>query len=280
MPDIEPSHPRGDEPSRLPSRQEVEGLLSRLWAWMKGPPPGVLVVGSGGAGKSTLAGWLSGEFDLLKNPPGRYEEDETVDRVRLAERPKFEVVVLPGLNQETRTNAWAEELGNLTKGRYAGLIHVVAYGLNSLRRFRYTEHPLYAGGGKEKFVADYSAAAREEELAVVRQVAESLRYVARRVWMLTVVLKQDLWWPRRAEVENHYRSGPYAAAVSPLFDPARPHPFQHGFVFGSTVINSWASAAGETLVPNVEGYDHAKFRESLLRILKTVDQFRRWGEQS
>src|SRR5439155_19898988 len=61
--------------------------------------PGILILGPGGAGKSTLARLLAGEYDYLRDLPGEYEESVGVETYVLKDSPRVEVVVPPGQRQ-------------------------------------------------------------------------------------------------------------------------------------------------------------------------------------
>jgi ABC-type multidrug transport system ATPase subunit len=64
---------------------------------------GILILGPGGVGKTTLARILAGEYDFLLESPGEYDESIGIERYTLADAPKVNIVVSPG--QEIRRAA-------------------------------------------------------------------------------------------------------------------------------------------------------------------------------
>src|SRR6185437_540616 len=158
---------------------------------------------------------------------------------------------------------------------FRGIILLAAYGYHTLGRTSYKDNPLYAGN-KDEFVKAFLAERRAEELAVLRQLAPHMKLNRNRLWFLTLVAKQDLWWPKRGEVEKHYRDGEYGAEIWQILPQQDQQRFRHEFVFASLVIRNFVTGRGEKLRPNAEGYDHALQVESLRRLIETIDALRTW----
>lgn len=98
--------------------------------------------------------------------------------------------------------------------------------------------------------------------------------------MLTLVSKQDLWWPQRQEVEKHYREGPYRTELQKLVELVNARQFRHETAFASLVINNFTSGIDEhhpeRLCPNAEGYDHPLQIQSLRHLFEVVDALKNW----
>jgi hypothetical protein len=97
-----------------------------------------------------------------------------------------------------------------------------------------------------------------------------------RLWLLSLVTKQDLWYREAAAVEAHYRAGEYNAEVLKVLGQRGAQQFRHELVFASLVISNFLTGAGERLRPNAEGYDQKLQVESLRRLFETVDALRQW----
>ena len=174
----------------------------------------ILIIGPGGAGKSTLGKILSGEYDLLMDLPGKYEESQDPESQRLQGDPGVELVVLPGqLHRQKAT--WSEPLAGVGAGDYRGIIVVAPYGCDSLGPLSYKKHPLYAKN-KEAFLKALLAQNRAAELDVIRQLVRHAKGNKKKLWLLTLVSKQDLWWGEADKVEKHYREGEYGTALQEL----------------------------------------------------------------
>ena len=236
--------------------------------------PGILILGTGGAGKSTLARLLSDEeYNPLLSLPGEYKESIGVESYSLNDDSRVEIVVPPGQRMR-REATWADLHADLAAGKFRGVILLAAYGHNSFMS-SYKDHQLY-GKDKERFVEDYCAAQRAEEIAVLRQLAPHMTTSSGRLWLLTLVAKQDLWQQKHGEVEKHYRDGEYSAEIHKVVGQRGARQFRHEIVFASLVISNFLTGAGEQLKPNAAGYDQKMQVESLRRLVETVDALRQW----
>lgn len=154
---------------------------------------GILILGAGGTGKTTLARMLAGEVETIFDPPGAYAASVLVERYELLGSPGVEIVVPPG--QQTRRFAtWDDLLSDVTNGLFRGVVIVTAYGHQSIARESYKAHPLFHSRLDEFRIALVEQQ-RIEELAILEQLVPILRVAPGKLWLLSVVTKQDLWWP-------------------------------------------------------------------------------------
>jgi hypothetical protein len=235
--------------------------------------PGILILGPGGAGKSTLARLLAGEYDYLRDLPGEYEESVGIEVYALKDSPGVEVVVPPGQRQR-REATWADLHTDLAAGKFRGVILLCAYGHHSFM-LGYKGHKLYRGD-KEQFVKEFCAERRAEELEVLRQLIPHVQTSRGKLWMLTLVTKQDLWWRDRTKAEEHYRDGEYSAEVQKVLSQKGLQQFRHEYVFASLVISNFLDWNGQMLTPNAKGYDQKLQVESLRRLFETLGALRQW----
>ena len=135
-------------------------------------------------------------YNPLLHLPGTYKESIGVEHYALKDVPGVEIVVPPGQRQR-RDATWTDLHADLVAGKFRGVILLAADGHHSFTR-SYKENRLYQND-KDRFVEEFCAAQRTEELTVLRQLAPHITASRGRVWMLTLVAKQDLWWPKRAK---------------------------------------------------------------------------------
>lgn len=256
----------------------LETILERLkkvreW-FPSGSGRGILIIGPGGVGKTTLAAILSGKFDWLTSNPWEYNESYGVDEFTLKDDPKVNIVVPPG--QVARSEStWADVEGNLAAGKYRGVIVVGANGYHTLPRLSYKDHPLFKGK-KDEFLVTYRRECRNDELAVLKRTTAQLRVTKGKVWLLSLVAKQDLWWPEESDAREFYTTGVYAETIAALAAAKGPQQFRHEFINASLVICNFLSGTGELLLKNAAGYDHRLQVESVRRMFEVLDALREW----
>ena len=219
---------------------------------------------------------LSGEFDWLRDSPWRYDEDVGVKRFRLQADPAAEIVVMPG-QEHRRAASWAGVGRDLAAGAYHGVILVSSYGYHSLTKASYKQYDLYESGrGKDVFLQKYLEAGRRDEVGCLRRLLPVLKDCPRKLWLASVVTKQDLWRPDEAAAERCYREGEYGELLRDL-SGAKGVTFRHELHPLSLVIGKFVTLGGEVLAKNVAGYDHRDQVESVRRLFEILDGVRQWG---
>ena len=228
-------------------RDQIAQSLKDLYAWLRRPTAadgadrGILILGAGGVGKTTIARILSGKYDWLLDEPWKYGESFGIERYKLKDDEKVQVVVPPGQTAR-RESTWTELLTNLVAGKYRGVILVSANGYHSIAPNSYKDHPLYAGN-KDAFMDALLTQSRAEEAVIVQRLVPHLMATNGKVWLLSVVAKEDLWFPERASVEQ--RLGAEFAALTEAVGKAKGAAnFRHEAVAVSLLISNFVTNDG------------------------------------
>jgi hypothetical protein len=266
-------------------RDEIAETLSRIYKWFRGSKqpgqesrPGILILGAGGVGKTTLGGFLSGQFDLFSRPPGEYLESLETETFEIMGGSPSEIVaeaVVPPGQEHKRAATWTELFNDLAAGKFRGVILMSAYGYHSLGNISYKKHRLFQRG-KNKFLEAFLADRRNEELAVLNQLAPYMLTSRRELWFLSLIAKQDLWWKKQADVKRHYEEGPYGVEVQKLLGQRGQRDFRHEFAYTSLVIGNYVTGMKESLQPNTAGFDHHQYVHSLRRLFEMIESLRKW----
>jgi len=278
--------------------ENKEAFFAWVRAWFSGKNPssadkaeeqptvaherGVLVIGPGGVGKSTFGKLISGDADLLFDLPQNY--DESVDtEIHPTGAPAGTGIIIPPGQERRRPPTWPELFQALAAGKFRGVIFVVAYGYHNHeigQGVSYKEHPLYrqqtGGKSKQKFLMDFLAVRRQDEMAVLKQLMPYLIAAPGKSWFLTLVTKQDLWWNSRSEVEEYYRDGEYGSLIAELAKQKPPTSFKNELVLASMTIRNFKTGRDELLQPNTAGYDLVEHGNSLISLFKVFDSLREW----
>jgi hypothetical protein len=217
----------------------------------------IAIFGAGGTGKTTLGNILAGKA-TDNNALNPYQESSKVDILELENIPGL-VFIVPG--QENRQDKWDEVFAEIQDGQINLIINVVSYGYHSFRKvefieIEYQKDPIYQVGMDErKFTLAYIEQQREREISAL-QAMESYIKVSKnkKVLMLTLITKQDLWWHSRSQVKDYYQNGYYNQIINSIQLKKGTDGFHHEYISASLSIENFI--CGKDLIwPNSEGYD-------------------------
>jgi hypothetical protein len=242
----------------------ISTCFSRFAYWLKNGKVVVPIFGAGGVGKTTLGQILGGaksfDIDLA------YDESLQVDPVKLGGPVTASLLVAPGQVDRVPRH-WPELFRAAGSDGCLGVINLVCYGYHSFAIQSYREHDLYLPNATAaQFMSEYTKVRRNLELEMMQRLVDGLAAIDRPFWMITVVNKQDLWWPERTAVKAHY-NGRYLEIVNKVRDALGAQNFQHEFIPASLVMGNLKSPSGEELAPTAGGYDqllHLRHMEVLL----------------
>ncbi len=248
----------------------VKKTLRRLRYRIKHGRLIVVVFGPGGTGKSTLGRLLIGEH----KPGGataKYKESTAIERLPLAGDLVGRILVAPGQEQR-RQWTWTELYQEIAAGKSVGLINVVAYGYHAFGNPSYRELSVYRDGmTQEQFLEAFLEERRGIELQVLQDLVPRISDAKGKLWMVTLVTKEDLWWKHRADVEQYYRQGEYAAQIETITQKRGANQFMHEYVFASLAISNMTTEFGERVFVTAEGYDQNIQADHWQRLLEAID---------
>jgi energy-coupling factor transporter ATP-binding protein EcfA2 len=251
-------------------------ILVRLTRAIKNHQLKVLICGYSGTGKSTLGKLLSGEFgrDDILQP---YQISLRAENLELDSTTRGSITVLPGQpSLPGQAGFWNNAFREVSSNKFNLVINVVAYGYHSISQTDYQNLPSYQPGITiQQFLDDYSQVRREKELEVLSQLLPHLSIANNnQVVMLTLVTKQDLWWPQRQQVREHYQTGVdsiYNKSIQEIQNTLGKSNFVHEYISASLLTKNFAVGNGEVLVPVAEGYDQATQIMNFDRVLNFIE---------
>lgn len=251
---IEPSAAVGVGIAAAEHRAKFLPALRRLHSRIVKGHLRIAAFGPGGTGKTTLGILFRNNFRLPYEvkPYQRSLGSETYD---LPGDVFCTLLVAPGQERYSGME-WKPLFEQLARGKIIGIINVVSWGYHSLRQIGYQETKYYqAGMKKEEFLGNYLEARRQVELDIARQLVQPLVLAPRKLWMMTLVTKQDLWWNERLQVQRHYMEGEYDTFIQDISRGRGEQNFRHDYVSASLVLDNFVDVNGELLKPTTAGYD-------------------------
>jgi energy-coupling factor transporter ATP-binding protein EcfA2 len=206
--------------------KKSQPLLGKLVRRIRDQKLNIVICGAGGTGKSTLGRLLSGEFgrqDILQP----YQISFRSEKLELDSETSTSVLVLPG-----QSEFWGEELKKIANNRVDLLINVVSYGYHSIMgQFDYQSILGYQRGmTPREVIVSHIEGKQPIEIELLHQLKPHLSIAnKKKVLMITLVTKQDLWWPDRQEVKKHYEVGEYNNIVQEIRSQLGQSNFSHAY---------------------------------------------------
>ena len=241
-----------------------------------GTPAKVLVIGAGGVGKTTLAKVLTCAFDTQTEKTNTLRESIVVEKEN-DDILNRHFIVLPG-QVWRREESWPEYLNQLKDDEISGVIVVNAGGLHEIRGSYKLENTYQDGLSKNAFLNKFKPAMQAKEFEVLNVIESAIKHRSSKLWMLSLVLKQDLWESTKQNVENWYiGDGDYAAKISELRNSYPKLKIES--VFGSLVLSNFTDGDGVMLAKTVAGFEQSKAVDTYHRILDTLTQLAAWRDE-
>lgn len=247
-------------------RRAIRDAVARLWNRITKGHVRIVVIGAAGAGKSSLGRLLSGD-DVAPE----YRESTQVETYRLDGTTSCSVFVPPG-QDSLRAATWNDLVRYVTSGKAAIVIHVVSWGINAIEPLPYRSLAGVEDSMSPEQAADaFASRQRDRELATLREYTAHLGLAPRKLSLLTVVTKQDLWWDRREDVRRHYE-GEYAQVVDELRRRIGEQNLAYKLWSASLISKNLRDGEGQVIVPTARGYDEPLQVANAKRLVELVEQ--------
>jgi len=253
-------------------RGRVLPILKKIGYYLRHGHLQIAVFGVGGTGKTRLGEYLAGELRPSANLDA-YEDSIGVEQYKLQGDIVCSLIVPPGQKRRAEYS-WPELYRDLVEGKSRGIINVVSWGYHSFAELQYKETKYYQEGMSEsEFIEAYLQAGRDRELEAIKELTPRLIDAKKRIWMITLVNKQDLWWHKRVKVKEHYLTGAYNDHIEQIAQARGRHNFVHEYRSAALVISNFTTSFAELLAPTVSGYDQSIQYTHLHRLLDTIYAF-------
>ncbi|MFM8295454.1 MAG: ATP-binding cassette domain-containing protein [Microcystaceae cyanobacterium] len=255
--------------------------FTRLFKRIKDGEIKIAILGASGTGKSTLGKLLSGQSsrELLKP----YEESIGVEDNPLDSKNVGKVIIVPG--QERLHETWDDLLREMIQGKIQLMINTVAWGYHSFGSTSYRDflqdQPYQSRMTESEFLKVYVKQRREREQAFLEKIVNALalaeihKQKRKKLFLITLVTKQDLWWHDRQCVKAHYQQGQYEQQIQILRNKFGTANFFHEYCSASLIIRNFMSGSREILLPNTSGYDEEHKLANLDQFFKVIESFGR-----
>ncbi|MGV2101264.1 hypothetical protein [Rhizobium sp. 21-4511-3d] len=176
----------------------------------------IVMFGCGGTGKSTTGQILSGN-SAGNQLNGEYNLSTKMENWGLKGRFFVNVKIPPG--QETYRATWSQLVREIIESkRVPIIINVVCWGMHSPAKLELSSIPEFSTGLTSDNINSYRSRRLADEQKALDEIVAHADLFKTKIKFITLVTKQDLWWPDRMAVRQHYQSEalPYQAAISKL----------------------------------------------------------------
>ena len=275
MPWIEPVSATIKTASLAATLAKESSFIKRLYArfiyWKDHGCACIPIFGSSGVGKTTASKILLNGVVECNNSSYQMSTDDEV--CILNGNIPGKIVVVPGQISDFEYN-WKHHINDIVNGKCFGLINIVSYGYHSFCLETFKDHDLYKKDmSVDDFVDVYTEHRRNHEIDLLKKICTPLKTLQSRIWFITIINKQDLWWDKKALVRKHYYDGVYNSIISDLKDEIGGGLLQHIFAPVSFEINNWTTGNNERLANTVVGYDNTIQLRHIFPLFRSFSQF-------
>jgi ABC-type cobalamin/Fe3+-siderophores transport system ATPase subunit len=250
--------------------KDIPSKLNMLKNWLINGRKQIAILGAGGTGKTTLAHYLT---DDAQYKSLMYQETPIDEKIKIGQNVIGEYWVAPG-QKDRRERYWGEIFREISQGNICGVIHVVSYGYHSIdARLSIEKNRHFREGMTDaEFLSVLTTENRKTEVAILQEMKHRLKDSSNKIWMITLVLKQDLWWNERDNVKDFYMQGAYKAEIEEIQAHKGKERFEHIYISASILSNNFA-AGGRILQPTAQGYDENLRLLNVNELLKQLNGF-------
>lgn len=193
-------------------RNEIVAALMQGLKRLKTGKVSVAIFGVGGTGKSTAQLLLTEGIDK-SDKNHAYIPTVTPTKKRSNDNWYVSVWDTPG-QEDFRDSAWSTAFADMKSSNRIILINIVSYGYNSLAALTYSDIRRQSEKKtRDEVIRNYFRIERKKEIELVNDLVGKLREVQCKIEILTIINKQDLWWPTRNQVRKHYMEGNYRKSL-------------------------------------------------------------------
>ncbi|MDB2687226.1 hypothetical protein N9Y42_08435 [Mariniblastus sp.] len=259
----------------------LPSFLVKLNAWRnllpgkKGEPATrILIIGAGGVGKTTLQKVLNCTFDTQYETTDRLRESIDVEEAYDHSENRY-FINLPG-QKFRREGTWEKHLDDLAENKIAGVIIVNAGGFHEIRGEYQSERQFQEIDDESKFLNAFVREKLKDELEILETLAPIIKKRTKKLWILNVILKQDLWYSERTKMTDLYQGdGEYAKRMKNLREH---YPLlKVETEFGCLVIANFSDGNKKLIKKTTAGYEQNTAVRSLERILGKISGLIEWS---
>ncbi len=228
----------------------------------------VSVVGPSGCGKSTLGRQLAYGFERSMLPKSYIRS--AGPELQKANLPIWNSLkIFAGVDSPSGTQ-FHKALNHVKGKKNSGIIFTCANGYQSFDN----DAKSILGDASGDVTAAYAAHARkrheELELLLFESLVNDLQLKRKEfpdgLWVLVLMLKEDIWWNDRNKVDESVRSGPIFSNLEIL----RKNGIQAQFVSSSLCRQNVLDGNNVALANVCQGYDDRRFLNSRLKLQNTI----------
>ncbi len=232
----------------------LSNQVKKIVKWLKKGNTKIVIMGAGGTGKTTLAHFLT------NNPAYKelnYSQTHTDEKINIGGNTIGSYWIAPG-QAESRERYFPEMFREIANGKVCGIIHVVSYGFHSIDAQLSLQGMLHYREGMPdvEYLAALQTHNRATELSILQELKHRIKDSPQKIWLITLVLKQDLWWAEKEKVQEFYTKGAYSTEIAEIAQQKGKQHFEHHYVSASVISHNF-SIAGKIFQPITQGYDEA-----------------------